>query len=175
MSDDDLALFFEKLFDHYPTEPASRRIVAFQEGEVIGTLSMKWNVNSTIEKKKLPTWKSFSSFGTWYVHKLFIGLALLNHKPQIGECYIADVVVHPDHRSKGVGRLLFEWAQQFAEEELRVNRLSLHVSGKNPRARQLYEQLSFHTQSQENSIMRHFVFNELKWHFMVLKLKNDFS
>ncbi|WGU97839.1 hypothetical protein QJQ58_07405 [Paenibacillus dendritiformis] len=42
MSDEDLALFFEKLFEHIPAEPASRRIVALQEGEVIGTLSIKW-------------------------------------------------------------------------------------------------------------------------------------
>lgn len=32
LNDDDLALFFEKLFDHFPTEPASQRIVALQDG-----------------------------------------------------------------------------------------------------------------------------------------------
>ncbi|MFU1798104.1 GNAT family N-acetyltransferase [Paenibacillus azoreducens] len=35
---------------------------------------------------------------------MLIGLSFLDHKPQAGECYIADVVVHPDHRSKGVGK-----------------------------------------------------------------------
>lgn len=173
MSDEDLALFFEKLLEHIPAEPASRRIVALQEGEVIGTLSIKWNANSEIkeEKKQLPSWRSFNSFGKWNLLKLFIGLSLLDHKPQAGECYIAAVVVHPDHRSKGVGKLLLEWAQQFVQAEPSLNILSLHVSGKNPRAKHLYEQLSFYTHSQENSIISHFLFDEWKWHYMVLRFK----
>ncbi|CAH8770819.1 GNAT family N-acetyltransferase [Paenibacillus dendritiformis] len=173
MSDEDLALFFEKLLEHIPAEPASRRIVALEEGEVIGTLSIKWNANSEIkeEKKQLPSWRSFNSFGKWNLLKLFIGLSLLDHKPQAGECYIAAVVVHPDHRSKGVGKLLLEWAQQFVQAEPSLNILSLHVSGKNPRAKHLYEQLSFYTHSQENSILSHFLFDEWKWNYMVLRLK----
>lgn len=173
MSDEDLALFFEKLFEHFPTEPASQRMVALQEREVIGTLSIKWNANSDIkeEKKQLPSWRSFNSFGKWNLLKLFIGLSLLDHKPQAGECYIAAVVVHPDHRSKGVGKLLLEWAQQFVQAEPSLNILSLHVSGKNPRAKHLYEQLSFYTHSQENSKISHFLFDEWKWHYMVLRLK----
>ncbi|MNO69124.1 Mycothiol acetyltransferase [compost metagenome] len=173
MSDDDLALFFEKLFDYFPTEASNQRMIALQEGEVIGTLSIKWYVKSNMkqEKQNLPPWKSFNSFGIWNFLKLLIGLSLLDHKPQAGECYIADVVVHPDHRSMGVGKLLFEWAQQFVQTEPNLKILSLHVSDKNRRAKYLYEKLSFHTHSQKNSIMRHFLFSELKWHFMVQRLK----
>jgi ribosomal protein S18 acetylase RimI-like enzyme len=173
MSDDDLALFFKKLFELFPTESASRRMIALQDGEVIGTLSIKWKAKSNMkhEKQIFPSWKSFISFGKCNFLKMLIGLSLLDHKPQAGECYIADVVVHPDHRSKGVGKLLFEWVQQFAQAEPGMNILSLHVSGKNPRAKHLYEKLSFHTHTQKNSIMRHFFFNELKWHYMVRRLK----
>ncbi|MGG3508530.1 GNAT family N-acetyltransferase [Paenibacillus lautus] len=172
MKDYDLALFFERLFDHFPSETGSQRIVALQEGEVIGTLSIKWNVKSNMKqgKQSLPPWKSFNSFGKWNFLKLFIGLSLLDHKPQAGECYIADAVVHPDHRSKGVGKILFVWAQQFAQAEPSLNVLSLHVSGKNRRAKRLYERLSFQTHSQKNSVIRHLLFNELKWYFMVQKL-----
>lgn len=174
MKDDDLALFFEQLFDHFPTEAGNQRMVALQEGKVIGTLSIKWNVKSNMkrEKKNLPPWKwkSFSSFGKWNFLKLLIGLSFLDHKPQAGECYIADAVVHPDHRSKGVGKLLFEWAQQFVQAEPSLNILSLHVSGKNRRAKHLYEKLSFHTYSKKNSIIRHFLFNELNWYFMVQRI-----
>lgn len=172
MNDDDLALFFEKLFEHSPTEPASQRIVALQDEEVIGTISIKWKPESGMkQKQELPPWKSFNKLGKWNLLKMLIGLSFLDHKPRAGECYIADVVVHPDHRSKGVGKLLLEWTQQFVQAEPSLNILSLHVSGKNPRAKHLYEQLSFHTHSQKNSLMRHFLFNELKWHYMVLRSK----
>ncbi|CAH8712319.1 GNAT family N-acetyltransferase [Paenibacillus thiaminolyticus] len=173
LSDEELALFFEKLFDQFPAEAASRRIVALQEEQVIGTLSIKWNADSgkKQENRKLPSWRSFHSIGTWDFLKLLIGLSLLDHQPQAGECYIADVAVHPDHRSKGIGKMLLEWAQQLVHAEPSLNMLSLHVSGKNPRAKHLYEQLSFYTHSQGNSIMRHFLFNERKWHYMILRLK----
>ncbi|GLI04528.1 hypothetical protein YDYSG_05580 [Paenibacillus tyrfis] len=42
MNDGELALFFEKLLDHFPADPASQRMVARQDGEAIGTISIKW-------------------------------------------------------------------------------------------------------------------------------------
>ncbi len=172
MNDDDLALFFEKLFDHFPTEPASQRMVTLQEGEVIGTISVKWKPESDMKQKQVfPSRKSFNQFGRWNLLKMLIGLSLLDHKPQAGECYIADVAVHPDHRSKGVGKLLLQWAQHFAQTEPHLNLLSLHVVGNNPRAKYLYERLSFRTHLQQNSLARHLLFNESKWDYMMMKLK----
>jgi len=172
MNDEDLALFFEKLFDQFPTEPASQRMIALQEGEVIGTLSIKWKAESdTKQERQKPSWKSFDMFSKWKLFKMLIGLYFLDHKPQAGECYIADVVVHPDHQGKGVGKQLLQWAQHFVQMELKLDSLSLYVSGKNPRAKQLYEKLSFLTDAQENSVVWHFLFNELKWDYMVMKLK----
>ncbi|MCP3775056.1 GNAT family N-acetyltransferase [Paenibacillus sp. MZ04-78.2] len=171
-NDDELALFFEKLFDHFPTEPASQRMVALQEGEVIGTISIKWKPESDMNQKQgLPPLKSFDRFGKWSLFKMLLGLHLLDHKPQAGVCYIADIVVHPDHRSKGVGKLLLQWAQHFAQTETHLDTLSLHVVGSNPRAKHLYELLSFQTQSQHNSFVRHLLFKEPKWYYMVLKSK----
>lgn len=171
MNDDDLALFFEKLFEHFPTEPGSQRMVALQDGEVIGSMSIKWKPESDIKhKQKLPSWKSFDRLGKWNLLKMLIGLSFLNHKPQAGECYIEDVVVHPDHRSKGVGKLLFQWAQHFVQSEPHLDVLSLHVVGNNPRAKRLYELLSFQTHLQKNSLVRYLLFNESRWDYMVLKL-----
>lgn len=172
LNDDDLALFFEKLFEHFPIEPASQRMVALQDGEVIGTISIKWKHESDIkQKQELPSWKSFNKLGQWNLLKMLIGLSILDYKPQSGECYIADIVVHPDHRSKGVGKLLLQWAQHIVKNEPRLDVLSLHVVGNNPRAKHLYELLSFQTHLQKNSLVRHLLFNEPKWYYMVLKLK----
>ncbi|CAH1057382.1 GNAT family N-acetyltransferase [Paenibacillus pseudetheri] len=172
MNDDDLALFFEKLFEHFPTEPAGQRMAALQDGEVIGTISIKWKPEYDMkQKQKLPSWKSFNRLGKWNLVKMLIGLSLLDHKPQAGECYIADIVVHPDHRSKGVGKLLLQWAQQFVQTEPHLDVLSLHVVGSNPRAKHLYELLTFQTHLQNNSLVRHLLFNESKWDYMLMKLK----
>lgn len=174
LNEENLALFFEKMLDSFPAEPASLRVVALQAGEVIGTLSIKWNSNAEVQQatSNLPSRKDYPFIGKWAFLKLVIGLSLLEHKPLAKECYIADVAVHPDHRSKGVGRLLLEWAQQFALAEPSLNILSLHVAGTNPRAKQLYEQLSFSTHKQEYSILRHFFFNEGTWHYMTRILKS---
>ncbi|MFB6366814.1 GNAT family N-acetyltransferase [Paenibacillus elgii] len=84
---------------------------------------------------------------------------------------MADVVVHPEHRSKGVGKLLIQWAQHFVQTEPHLNALSLHVVSSNPRAKHLYELLSFQTQLQQNSLLRRLFFKESNWYYMVLKLK----
>ncbi|TVX94676.1 GNAT family N-acetyltransferase [Paenibacillus agilis] len=177
MSDDDLALFFEKLFEHFPTDPASRRMVALQDGEVIGTISVKWrgeyNNGRKGRKQKLSSWKNFNRFGKWNLIKMLIGLHVFKHKPEMGECYIEDVVVHPDHQGKGVGKLLLQWALHFVQTEPMLDMLSLYVSGKNPRAKQLYERLSFYTHSQSNSMVWHLLFNEMKWDYMVMKMNNN--
>ncbi|NRR19914.1 N-acetyltransferase [Brevibacillus sp. MS2.2] len=170
LNDGDLALFFEKLFDHVPSDPASQRMVALQEGEVIGTISIKWKTEST-SMPTFPAWKNFHRFGKWNLLKMFIGLSFLDHKPEAGECYITDVVVHPDHQGKGIGNLLLQWAQNFAQTQPSLDKLSLYVAGKNPRAEQLYQRLSFHTQLRESSFLSHILFKEKKWSYMVKRLK----
>ncbi|NTU29641.1 GNAT family N-acetyltransferase [Brevibacillus sp. HB1.1] len=170
LNDGELAIFFEKLFDHVPTDRASQRMVALQEGEVIGTISIKWKTEFD-SRRIFPAWKNFYRFGRWNLLKMFIGLSFLDHKPQAGECYITDVVVHPNHQGKGVGNLLLHWAHNFAQAQPSLDKLSLYVAGKNPRAEQLYQRLSFHTQLRESSFLSHLLFKEKKWSYMVKRLK----
>lgn len=172
MNDDELALFFAKLFEHFPIEPATQRMIAIQDGQVVGSMSIKWHDGSYMkQQRRLHTWESFCDFGKWNLFKMLLGLHLLEHKPQPGECYIADVVVHPDYRGMGVGKLLLNWAYQFVETDSHLDKLSLFVSGKNPRAKRLYEELSFHTNLQKNSLTRHLLFKERTWHYMVQRVK----
>ncbi|WP_409179022.1 GNAT family N-acetyltransferase [Brevibacillus fortis] len=172
MNNEELALFFKKLFDQFPNEPATQRMVAIQEGIVVGTMSIKWQNGSYLkEQRKLHSWTNFRMFGKWNLFIMVLGLYFLEHKPQKGECYIADVVVHPDHQGKGIGNLLLGWAQNFVQTEPSLDTLSLYVAGKNPRAEQLYKRLSFHTQLREKSFLSHILFNEKKWSYMVKRLK----
>ena len=172
MNDGDLALFFEKLLAYFPSEPASQRMVALQEGEVIGTISIKWKPESDIMRnRELLSWKNLKILRKWSLLKMLFGLSLLDYKPQARECYIADIAVHPNHRSKGVGKRLLQWAQHFVQAEPHLEVLTLHVVGNNPRAKQLYELLSFQTHMQKESFVRRLLFNESKLDYMVLKTK----
>ncbi|WMT40940.1 GNAT family N-acetyltransferase [Paenibacillus sp. D2_2] len=93
-------------------------MVALQDGDVLGTMSIKWEAKSSMkQQKKLPPWKSFDMIGKWTLFKMLLGLHFLEHKPQARECYILDIVVHPDHRGKGVGKLLLQWAQHFVQTD----------------------------------------------------------
>ncbi|MDQ0113235.1 GNAT family N-acetyltransferase [Paenibacillus harenae] len=168
MNEDDLALFFDRLLECVP-EPSTQRMVALQQGEVIGSIAIKWKpaIDTKKNNQKLPSWRNFSIFGRWNLIKMLIGLYVLDYKPESGECYIADIVVHSDYRSKGVGKLLLQWAQRVVDMDPSLDRLSLYVSGSNPRAKQLYEQLSFRTHSEENRMISHLLFNEPKWDYMV--------
>jgi len=54
-----------------------------------------------------------------------------------GECFIYDIVVHPDVRGRGYGRAALESLEPVAKE-LGYDRISLHVFGDNEVARKLY-------------------------------------
>lgn len=174
IGDDELALFFEHLLEHFPPEPASQRLVALQDGEVVGTLSFKRKPDHDMkqeQKQRTLSWKNFNKVNKWSLIKLLTGLYLLNHRPQVGECYVTDIAVHPDYRGQGVGRLLLQRVQHFVQTEPSLYILSLHVSGRNPRAKHLYEQLSFRTHSQGTSIMRQLFFKEPRWDYMQMERK----
>lgn len=177
MDEDELALFFEKLLESFPTGPSIQRMVALQQGEIIGTIAIKMNRTPSIgtksNKQTMPPWRTCRQFGSWNLIKMLIGLYVLDHQPKSGECYIADLVVRTDQRSKGVGKLLLQWAQHVVEIDPGLDRLSLYVSGSNPRAKQLYDQLSFRTHSRENRSLLQLLFNESRWDYMVQRKGGD--
>ncbi|KWX78218.1 GNAT family N-acetyltransferase [Paenibacillus jilunlii] len=165
-----LAALFEQLLDAFPEEPASQRLVALREGEVIGTLCLKRKAGAGLlageDHKPVITRDERRK-----MFKLLTALHFLDHKPQEGECYIADLSVHPAARGKGVGKQLLHWVQHYASSDPHLNVLSLHVSGHNPGAKRLYEQISFRTQAEERSLVRFLLFHEWRWEYMVLPLQ----
>ncbi|KQN97751.1 GNAT family N-acetyltransferase [Paenibacillus sp. Leaf72] len=175
LNDSILALFFEKLLEHFPNEPATHRVVALQAGNIVGTLSIKWWPESELEgstpQPMLPLWREFRIFGKGALLKLLLGLYFLSYKPQPGECYIADVTVHPNYRGEGIGKLMLGWAELYARAHPSFNVLSLHVSSHNLGAKRLYEQLSYHMHRKERSLLKYMLFHELEWEYMKIKLK----
>ncbi|WP_233475931.1 GNAT family N-acetyltransferase [Paenibacillus sonchi] len=172
-----LAALLEQLLDACPEEPASQRLVALHEGEVIGTLCLKRKAEADNipamdnEPARLPPMKNITRDGKRKMFKLLTALHFLDHKPQEGECYIADLSVHPAARGQGVGRQLLHWAQHYACSDPHLNVLSLHVSGHNLGAKRLYEQISFRTQAEKRSLVRLLLFHEWRWAYMVLPLQ----
>ncbi len=80
----------------------------------------------------------------WEENGKIIGNASLvpfrNNKQRV--YLIANVAVHPDHRRKGIARILTERAMQHAHEK-KINNIWLHVRDDNPAAIDLYTQLGF--------------------------------
>lgn len=80
----------------------------------------------------------------WEENGKIIGNASLvpfrNNKQRV--YLIANVAVHPDHRRKGIARILTERAIQHAHEK-KINNIWLHVRDDNPGAIQLYTKLGF--------------------------------
>ncbi|WP_195570588.1 GNAT family N-acetyltransferase [Paenibacillus sp. 1001270B_150601_E10] len=172
LKEDALAYFFEHLLSCYPSTPASHRMVAIQGGNVIGTISYKWKPSiGTRYVQRYPRLTSFHPLRKWSLVKLFYGLHVLEHDPKDGECYIADIAVHPAHRSQGVGTHLLQHAKQVVQRETHLQWLSLHVSSKNKRAEELYKQMAFRKHSTRNSLASHLLFNEPTWSYMTLHVK----
>lgn len=175
LSDDELAHFFEKLPVYFPDEPGELRMVALQNGEVIGTMTLKWKTEAPAgsQARHYPSWQELNTFGKWNLLKLLTGLRCLAYQPADRECYIADLSVHHHHRSKGVGKQLLQWAQYNMQTKPDVDYLSLHVSARNQRAKQLYEQLSFRSCAKETSILRYLLFKEYEWEYMTSLKASD--
>ena len=63
--------------------------------------------------------------------------------------YIKRVIVHPDFRSRGLARHLLQYLVTYAQEELHLTDLDLHVWEQNHSAIHLYESLGFQLQHRE--------------------------
>lgn len=147
-----------------------KQIVAKENGEIVGTLCLKWKEtqqpmkeSSNIRYKQL-----CQQFGTLNVSKFIIGMQFLAYKPRARECYVDHIAIKSSHRNKGIGRQLLSWAQHFAALS-GFEQLSLYVAGKNNQAIHLYEKMAFSLESSRYNLLRGFIFQEPVWHFMTWK------
>ncbi|WP_433753782.1 GNAT family N-acetyltransferase [Paenibacillus amylolyticus] len=169
----DLATAFEQMLHHVPQDTGNLRVVAREDDVIVGMMSLKWKLGS---HEQIPgkvsgsqVWYACNHIGAWRRLLMLMGIHLLKHEPVAQECYIEDIVVHPQHQSKGIGRQLLAWAQQYMLQSQQMSYLSLHVASHNLKAIQMYERLQFHTQNSTKSWMTGMLLGEQQWNYMTRK------
>ncbi|WP_145326045.1 GNAT family N-acetyltransferase [Paenibacillus xylanexedens] len=173
MSLSDLATAFEQMLHHVPQDTGNLRVVAREDDVIVGTMSLKWKPGSHEQiagkVRGSQVWDACYHIGTLRRLLMLTGIHLLKHEPVTQECYIEDIVVHPQHQSKGIGRQLLAWAQQYMLQSRQMSYLSLHVASHNLKAIQMYERLQFHTQNSTKSWMTGMLLGEQQWNYMTRK------
>ncbi|MGO4528031.1 GNAT family N-acetyltransferase [Paenibacillus sp. 2TAF8] len=175
VSTTDMAFVFEHLLLYSPHQTGSLRFAALENDLLVGTMALKWKGSEIIRKSNNPHlnwWSMRSHIGCWKLLHIMAGIHLLKHEPEAGECYIEDIVVHPHHQGKGVGRLLLAAAQRYMLQTAPLSYLSLHVARQNQKAMQMYERYHFRKQSSTNSLLSAMLLGEHQWHYMTRKGDN---
>ncbi|PQP81588.1 GNAT family N-acetyltransferase [Paenibacillus sp. PCH8] len=175
LSISELASVFEQLLLYEPKQTGSLRVAALENDVLLGTMALKWKASEVIKKADATPskwWRMRRHIGYWKLLRIMAGIQLLKHEPDAGECYIEDIVVHPHHQGRGVGRQLMAWAQQYKLQTAQLSYLSLHVASHNQKAMQLYERYHFLKQNSTNSILTGLLLGEHQWNYMTRKGDN---
>lgn len=176
LEDDDITELLLGLWEHEQHLESSQQFVAKENGEVVGTLSLKWQGARSSERSKIKSShpssfsQLFKQFGYINVCKLMVGLYFLNYQPRAKECYVEHLAVRSSHRNKGIGNQLLSWAINFVNSHSEVDKLTLHVAKNNKRAIHLYQQMDFAIDQTNYSGIRHLLFKEANWHYMTRRL-----
>ncbi|WP_340003596.1 GNAT family N-acetyltransferase [Paenibacillus sp. FSL K6-0276] len=172
LEDDDIANLLIGLWEQDPKSATTQQIVAKENGEVVGTLSLKWKDNRSSDRIKLKSShpisfsQLFKQFGYLNVCKFMVGLYFLNYQPEANECYVEHLAVRSSHRNKGIGKQLLSWAIDFANNRSEIDKLTLHVADNNKRAINMYQQMDFDIEQSNYNGIRRLLFKEPIWHYM---------
>ncbi|WP_339168258.1 GNAT family N-acetyltransferase [Paenibacillus sp. FSL H7-0943] len=175
LEDNEIADLLIRLWEQDSTSLSSKQIIAYENGEVVGTIYLKWQDTISLKKgsikplNRAPFLQLFKKFGYLNVCKLILGLYFLDYQPRAKECYVAHLAVRSSHRNKGIGKELLGWAADFVNSHSEIEKLTLHVANKNKRAINMYQQLNFEIHKSDYSAVRHLLFKEPVWHYMIRK------
>nr|WP_152416965.1 GNAT family N-acetyltransferase [Paenibacillus sp. PAMC 26794] len=155
-------------------EHSTLRVIARENEEIVGSMCLKWKeadnrAEITSVRANSHWWGQCKRVGKWKLLQLITGLHLLKHTPKLGECYVEDLVVHPQHQGKRIGTQLLQWAQKYMLQSKSMSFLSLHVASQNHQAIQLYERYQFRKQYSTNSFLTGLLLGENQWHYMIYK------
>lgn len=172
---DDLPLkaFFEKQLEASLLDSSHHHRVVLCNDKVVGSLLLTWRPEFDSSKKQHTFFSKerLALFGKWDFFKLWLSSHLLDHAPQLQECYIAHMLVHPEHTENGVDVALIQYAHDFAHNDPRFDLLTVHVAGNDEATSRLYGKFFFKTCLKKSSLTRSILFNDPVWNFMTLPLK----
>lgn len=139
-------------------------LVAVVDQRVVGTVSIRTAEmgGDTSGQAELAFHKVL---GAWGALRSIFALSLLDHTIERHEGYITDVAVLGEFRRRGIARALLRRAEE--EARLRAKSyLGLYVSGANPHARSLYEQLGFTGWRVRRSLWASLILRQGTWIYM---------
>lgn len=173
LGDEQLIRFFEKQLEASFLDASAHHMVAVCDDKVVGSLFLTWKTQFDQPKKQYTfvSKEHLALFGKWDFLKLGLSLHLLEHKPQLQECYIAHLLVHPDESESGVETALLQYANDFAHNDAHFDLLTVHTTGKDEESIRLYAKYFFKTCLQKSSLTRSVLFGDARWNFMTLPLK----
>lgn len=173
LSDAQLTHFFEKQLAASLLDASAHHMIALCDDKVVGSLFLTWKTEFDQPKKQYTfvSKEHLALFGKWDFVKLGLSLHLLEHKPQLQECYIAHLLVHPKESESRVETALLQYANDFAHNDARFDLLTIHTAGKDEESIRLYAKYFFKTCLQKSSLTRSIFFGDARWNFMTLPLK----
>ena len=139
-------------------------LVAERAGRIVGSLLLEPMYYTPAENRMFEH-IAVRELGMPRMLRAALLLWLIGHTPDDDEAYISDLGVAGDCRGEGIGRLLLDGAEQWAQSHQR-QRLTLYVAESNTGAQKLYEKSGFVTTRTRSSRMTGFAFGIRHWHFM---------
>ncbi len=120
---------------------ANRAITAVSsDGQLIGLAGYHWDKHALVDVTLASLRKEF---GWWKgLYKALLMGIFFTRTPQKKELLMDGIVVDPQFRGMGAGKLLFSELEQLAKES-RLQYIRLDVIEENPKAKALYQSLDF--------------------------------
>jgi len=139
-------------------------IVAERDDRIIGTLLIQ-PMYYTQRESRLFEHLSIQELGMFRMLWAAFLLWLTSYTPSNREAHISDLAVAQDFQGQGVGQILLEQAELWAQAHNRL-RMTLWVAENNERAVQLYEKMGYQTTRTRISPLTKLTFGVRRWLYM---------
>jgi len=122
-----------------------RTVIAMEQGRVLGVAGLSYAGGKSLD---ISVWQLLRRLKAGSLRAALLGRAF-DHKPEDGEMIVDMLAVRREFRGRGIGRGLLEWVSGFAKDR-GYNRLRLHVTDRNHRAKSFYEDVGFREEGYEH-------------------------